>query len=306
MSAGVPRTSTGTPQAGFSLAELVIVIVLISILAGVTGNFIARPLEAYQDTARRATLVDVAESALRRMLRDVRLGLPNSVRVDPGGSVLELMQVAEGARYRGLPGDNGGGPAGDHTSTASPTDWLEFSGDTRWNVLGRLASLSFVYDTPLGAGHRVAVYTTGASVWSDAASDANPGVITPSATTITVRDDGDEDAIDLSASHTFRYESPRQRFYLVEGPVTYLCDTAAGTLTRYSGYTPTAAQPTAAGSPPLSSAASARLADRVAACSFRYDPGTSQRAGLLTLELRLSESGESVRLLQQAHVENVP
>jgi MSHA biogenesis protein MshO len=304
MSAGRSAAARGS-RGGFTLAELVIVIVLISILAGVTGNFIARPLEAYQDSARRATLVDVAESALRRMLRDVRLALPNSLRVDPGGGTFELLQVADGARYRRLPGNNGGG-SGNHTSPASPTDWLEFSGDTRWNVLGRLTSLTFTHDVPLAAGHRIAIYTTGASVWSDAATDADPGVITPAATTITLRDDGDEDAIELSASHTFRYESPSQRFYVVEGPVTYQCDTAAGTLTRYAAYTPTAAQPTAPGSPPLASAASARLADRLAACAFRYSPGTSQRAGLLTIELRLSDSGESVRLLQQAHVENVP
>ncbi len=48
------------------------------------------------------------------------------------------------------------------------------------------------------------------------------------------------------------------------------------------------------------------MASNVSACNFSYQPGTSQRAGLVTLRLQLNEDGEMVTLLHQIHVENAP
>jgi MSHA biogenesis protein MshO len=50
------------------------------------------------------------------------------------------------------------------------------------------------------------------------------------------------------------------------------------------------------------------MADNVDSCSFTYTPGTSQRAGLLTLDLTIRDpaTGEQIRLLHQVHVDNVP
>jgi MSHA biogenesis protein MshO len=53
---------------------------------------------------------------------------------------------------------------------------------------------------------------------------------------------------------------------------------------------------------------SALLIDNVSNCAFNYDPGTATRAGLVTIRITVEDSalGQSVTLLQQAHVENVP
>jgi MSHA biogenesis protein MshO len=48
------------------------------------------------------------------------------------------------------------------------------------------------------------------------------------------------------------------------------------------------------------------MAKNVSACNFSYQPGTSQRAGLVTLRLQITEDGESVTLLHQIHVDNAP
>ncbi len=288
-------------QAAFSLVELTVVIALGAIVAGMVTGFIARPMQGYRDVTVRATLVDVAETALRRMSRDVHAALPNSLRVSVDGRSLELLHTVDGARYRRGPGDDGSG-----TPHGLPEDRLEFVADAEFNVLGRFANLAFSYGTPLPAGTRLAVYTTGGAVWTDAATSPDPATITPAATRITITADGDEDHVTLSAPHRFRFESPRQRLSVVDGPVSYRCDLAAGTLTRYSGYAAASAQPTDPALPPLDTAAAARAADRLSDCRFTYDPGTPSRAGLVTIRLEVTEGDERVRLLHQVHVENSP
>jgi len=289
--------------AGTTLVEMVVVLVIAAILSSAMAVFGARSMEGYRALTRRAMLIDAAEGALRRIGRDVRRALPNSIRIDGSGRVLELLHAADGARYRRRPGTNPG-----PVSHSAASDRLSFTaaGDTRFNLLGRLDALSFSYGTPLPAGTRLAIYPTSAGVYADAATAANPGVITPAATQATIWDDSDEDQIELSASFQFRYESPRQRLYLVDTPITYLCDLTGQTLTRYSGYAIAQAQPTAPSAAPLSSAASALVTDHVTACTFTYQPGTSQRAGLVTMEMQIAQAGEQVRLLHQVHVENAP
>ena len=290
------------PETGFTLFEMVLVVAISSIIAGMLNSFIRRPMEAYRDMERRATLVDVAETALRRMARDVRASLPNSLRVSGDKRSLEILHLADGARYREDPGTNPT-TSEDHTD---PNDWLSFSGDTQFNILGRLSHLDPNYGQALTAGTRLAIYNTSTNVYTDAATSANPGVITPAATTITVTDDVDEDKLTLSSSFEFLLRSPRQKVYVIDSPVSYICDLTGETITRYGSYNINAIQPTDPGVAPLSTAASALVTNRVEACEFLYDPGTPSRAGLLTIALTLSEAGEQIRLFQQVHVNNTP
>jgi MSHA biogenesis protein MshO len=297
------RVSRGAgSEAGVTLIELVVVIAISAILAGAVTAFMARSMTGYVDSRIRAALVDSADGALGRAKREVRLALPNSVRISPDGRVLEILHIVDGARYRRAAGVNPGGV--DHSAAS---DWLSFtSADSQWNVLGRFPFLTFTYGTALPAGTRLAVYSTSSAVWSEAAAGLSPASITPAATTVTISNDGDEDQLTLSASFSFALESPRQRLYLVDGPVTFRCDLTAKTLTRFSGYTPTGAQPTDPAAAPLLAASQALLASSVSSCQFRYDAGTATRAGLVSLALGLSQGTEQVNLLEQVHVENVP
>jgi len=71
------RTQT---QQGFTLVELVITIVISTIVVSFVSLFISGPVMGFADQTRRARLVDAADAALRRIGRDVRRALPNSVR----------------------------------------------------------------------------------------------------------------------------------------------------------------------------------------------------------------------------------
>jgi MSHA biogenesis protein MshO len=94
--------------------------------------------------------------------------------------------------------------------------------------------------------------------------------------------------------------------YLVSGPVSYVCDTSAGTLTRYSGYTISATQSVTAASLLSAGAIAARIAADVGACQFTYTTGTAQRNSLVTLTTQLTRSGESVQLLHEVQLANAP
>ena len=202
-------------QGGFSLVELVIVIVLIGILGVGLSRLLAIPFASYRDLGRRAQLVDFADAASRRIARDLRRALPNSVRVAAGGETIEFLRAVDGARYRQEAGDNGGG--NDHSTSS---DILSFVGDTDFNILGTFQHLAFTPGVALASGHRIAIYNTGSAVYANAASDANPGVITPDETDLTITNDGDEHQVNLSVSHRFSYESPDQRLYVVDTPIT--------------------------------------------------------------------------------------
>lgn len=91
-----------SPVSGFTLVELIIVIVITGILAIVAAALIRGPVEGYFAQANRADLVDMAQQALNEMATDIRGALPNSVRVS-GSNALELIHVVDGARYRSGP-----------------------------------------------------------------------------------------------------------------------------------------------------------------------------------------------------------
>jgi MSHA biogenesis protein MshO len=74
-----------------TLVELVITISISSIVVAFMAIFIVTPMNAYSAQARRAELVDDADSALRFVGRDLRASLPNSVRVAVSGSVTALL-----------------------------------------------------------------------------------------------------------------------------------------------------------------------------------------------------------------------
>lgn len=292
-------------SAGLSLIEMVTVISLTGVLSVGLAQLLRHPMNGYVAVSRRTELVALADLAISRMTRDLRSALPNSVRIAGGGTVLELLHSTSGARYRRDPGINDpGGPAEQDHSAA--TDWLSFGGDQRFNVLGRFQDLPVAYGTALAAGHRVAIYPTGVNVWAEAAASASPGVITPATTTLTVFDDGDEDQIRLSSAHRFRFTSPNARLFIVDTPVTYLCDPTDASLWRIDRYPVAASQPTNRAVSPLGAGSAQRASDRVEQCRFSYVPGSPTRAGLVTIEIALENNGERVRLLQQVQVQNAP
>ncbi len=274
------------------------VIALMGILVSIVAAFIVRPVEGYRDLARRAALAEAAESALRRMQRDIRTALPNSVRITntASGYTLELVPVLDAGRYN----ESGGGAAAS----------LNFGGDADFDIQHCFRNPA----TKTTAGIRLVLNNQGTglyNVYNDAASGVGvQSIITPaigmtiSITSATCPASGN-DHINLSSAHDFRNaQSPNRQLYVVTTALSYLCDTTAGTLTRYYNYAITATQPVTAADFVALNASSALAANRVTACSVASSTVDVRNRALVTLMLTLAESDEQIRLIHQVQVDN--
>lgn len=300
-------------HSGFTLMEMIVVIVLTGILGTILAQIISRPISGFIDTSRRAELVDIAEVAQRRMTREIRLALPNSLRLRNdssggltncnagGGSTcsVEFLRTLDGGRYRAKPGTGppsvcAGSPEQDRLSFNASSDCFE--------VLGPLANI------PAAGGNQTAcmqgtadclvIYNTGQQQANAYNGDNIAGITAATADSITFDISG-------GAVTSFPFESPRQRFHIVDMPVSYVCDSAAGILTREADYTITPGQSLNPGG------TVSILANNITSCTFTYNPGTSTRNGLLSVDIRMSTEDtqgttNNVRLVEQIQVPNIP
>jgi MSHA biogenesis protein MshO len=274
------------PTRGFTLVEAVMVIAITGVVAAMVASFVRKPVDAYVDLARRAELTDTADGALRRIARELRTALPNSVRVDATGSFIEFLPVRSAGRYRAVQTAAGGG------------DILDFGSgsDASFDVLGPpVAAL---------AGDQLVVHNLGLS-GADAYEGTSRRALTSTGAALSSL------AYTLGGSQ-FPFASPNQRFHIVATPVSFVCAPVAGgagTLRRYGGYTIQATQPASTGAAPLSGLSgdhNALLAGSVSGCSFTYGSSSTARNAVVTLRLTLTGGGESITLLQQVQVENSP
>ncbi len=272
---------------GFTLIELVIVILLIGILSGVIFTVLRGPMQAYIDVEKRTRMVDIADTALQRMTREIRLALPNSIRV-PVATTVEFLRTLDGGRYRAKPGGAGpavcGGPvAQDRLKFSSSADCFE--------VMGSLNNFALI-DTSgtclASSSDCLVIYNTGQLNANAYAGDNVADITGATANSIT-----------FANAPPFPFKSPRQRFFIVDTPVSFVCDLGIPKdVKRYDNY-------------PVGGAVGTGnlLVNQVTACNFSYNAGSATRAGLVTLSITISDptlAGASVTLLQQVHVDNQP
>jgi MSHA biogenesis protein MshO len=302
---------------GVTLIELVVAMVVLAIVMALVTYFVL-PVRQAVDVAIRAELTDAADNALQRITREVRLSLPNSVRVASaaGSTYLEFLPSATAGRYRA---DGGGASSGtDCPATGSlgqpSSDQLSFGiADTCFKSIGSVqncAPLPQACDVVVAGNDFVVLNNLGPGF-------ANQDAYLTASTNkrrITARDPEPTRVRITLAAGTFtatEHDSPGKRFYVVPGngatllPVTYEC-TGAGTLLRRTGYAMTETQAAS-----FAGGTAALLAAGVTQCAFDYLPNVAPQAGLLTLRLGLSRARsdggtETVSLYHSVHVVNVP
>lgn len=278
---------------GFTLIEVITVMVLIGALAGISALFIVEPFRAVDDMRRRAELVDEAQLITERMAREIRTALPNSVRIDSGGgrTGLEIVSTRTGGRYRRLHAPGGGGATLNRTQ---PSDTFDALGGLPG--IGEVVTGSGGIDCATGNGDCINIYNTGQMNLNIYDDDNISKIVSTTDNAGTDRITHDNGGI----TPAFRQHSPQQRFFVVDNVISFICDGAADRMQRYSGYGfDTSQQLTPGGTVAL-------MGRDVTACSFTYDQGTSSRSGLVTIDITIERDGETVRLFHQVHVMNAP
>jgi len=229
-------------------------------------------------------------AALRQFAREVRLALPNSLRVASNAThyYIEFILTTSGGRYRD-PSD--GSTGGSFLSFSSTTD-------VAFDALGP--------NPAIAAGDFIVVYNLGPDYApADAYTTPSPGgnraqVSSVAGNTVTL-------ATNPFAAAAPPLPSPSSRFHVVPSAVkavTYECPRSIpGDVTRYWNYGFNASAP-----PPAPGGSSA-IAISNATCEVSYSQNVSFRNALLSIKLTVTDattSGESVTLFQQIHMDNSP
>jgi len=286
------------------MVELIIVIVIGAVMAATMAVFLPPAFRSYVDTRVRADLGDQTDTALRRMLRDVRQAVPNSLRI-PASTCFEVVPARSGGRYRmnadvshdsGVCTASGGATCAAYVDSAAATSTFD--------------SLTTLSTLP-GVGDFVVIDNQNPNdVYAGVNRSAITAVATPPSATqgkhrLTIN------ALQVPLGYA------GGRFMVVpnsQQAVFYYCigadDTlnangdGKGTLYRRKAYGFNAAYPAAC---PVDTTADV-IATRVRKCSFVYDAnqGATQQSGFLWLEISIARNNETAHLAVGAHVMNVP
>jgi len=279
-------------QQGFTLVELIIVIVLTGIIGGVLTMMVVPAIQSYLAVSQRATLTNLADTALRTVAVDVRRAVPNSLRLGDA-QCLELVPTIDGGRFRSAPDAERPGAA--YINEAEPGD--------AFDVL-----------TPFtGAPEAGDVIVVGNRSQNDIYGQTNVAVVTGIGAPPDPKLGQARVQLDRQFQIPQGYDGARFSVVAAERQiVTYRCTagldaktgSGSGTLVRLNGDSLGAA-PACNGPVP---AGAALVASHVESCNFVFyaNAGATQDSGFVQMQLTLTNKGQSVPLTVGAHVSNVP
>jgi MSHA biogenesis protein MshO len=268
----------------FTLVELVMVMVVISILAAGSVKFISQSAQGLVDSAERQSLASTASIAVEKILRQVRRALPNSVREfdDEGNSCIEFVPILHSSEYLSVPIASAG---------------TDFEAIAFFDAVGGESGFVAIY--PISED---SIYGT------DPATVRNVSTTTASASAVGIPA-ANLQTITFSSSSSYRFPtgSPSKRFFLISQPISF-CEDASGRLWRYQNY---GFHPDSRSSIPTSGVNRTLIADslEVNSLSFNISPPQLQRNAVVRMSLvivRSSLNDESIDISQEVQLRNVP
>lgn len=251
---------------GFTLIELIAVVVILSIIGALGFGFVASTLESYNTTINRGKLAAKGRAALERMARQIRAAVPNSVRVN--GQCVEFLPVAGGGNYIGeLPDINNGASASATIATA--THSVDF-GTARYVVVGGLLETDIYGSTP---GSLATLSTRSAN------------------------------SLTLSAVKVWERNSIRSRFFLADDPQAFCINGA--NLEFYESYLePSSSNGNPIGE--ASATVSLLSENVAEDTPFTLSPGSEDRNAVLTINISFTEGADTIALSHEVFIRNVP
>ncbi|WP_037336933.1 prepilin-type N-terminal cleavage/methylation domain-containing protein [Saccharospirillum impatiens] len=262
-------------QSGFTLTELIIVIVLLGIISVIPISFIRYSAQGALDTANRQRLAMAAGVISEQISRDMRTALPGSVRLSADSRCLEYLPILASTVYRNAP-----------IRSARPS----------FPVLA-------LSDGADSAGHAV-IYPYAATT-DELYSPTTPGVLSPMTVTLPTGSGTVILSFD-SGNHQFITDSPIRRVFVVNTPVTFCQE--GRFVYRYSDY---GFQTTVGAALPDTFTDGREVIGaplQPNSLLFNVVPPSLQRNGLVTFEFAVQsdQSAERIYVAQEVQLRNVP
>lgn len=278
----MPSSRQRAANAGFTLLELVTVLVLLGIALVGVSTLLGNMSGIYLQSAEREKLLGESRFVLERLNRELRDAVPNSLRVNntAGWSCLEFVPFTAVARYRNIV------LAPD---TSSTMDVVSMESD--FNPAAGQWLLVFPQQD-------VEIYATSAQKVQLHASPLS--------------NDGDSNSftyrLQLAQAFGFGAASPARRLYLLDAPVSYCA--LGNEIRRYQGYALQSNQPVP-GSGLSNGALMARnLVNNLNTQPlFVLAPPALTRNSLVQIQLEMAAAQDAGTVLSYSHlvqVSNVP
>jgi len=268
-------------QRGFTLIEMIMVIIVLSAVSIGVSSFVHFGIDIYRDAVGRDKQIGDSRFLIERLTRELREALPNSVRVsdeDGKPNCLEFVPIVASSSYIDiavLPESLSDSPQ----VVLPAADVPLTAGD---KIVIYPLEPDEIYVSPSGVSGKV--FSLGAGVPARAIT----GVVTAN--------------LSLSKPVRFAADSPTERYYIVKDAVSYCVEGA--NIKRYSGYWQAGLQlspPTSAGSTGVLMAE-----NQVNNKPFVYHHDSLTRSAMVQLNFEFSYDDEKLKLYHEVHVVNVP
>lgn len=210
-------------NAGFTLIELVVTLVISGILAIGTVAFISRTVEGLDSAASRNKLASAGRTAISRMSLELHNAMPNSIRTagGSGDQCIEFIPVRAATTYIDPAFANPGTVSFDVVDFVEENAvFLPAAPPSLYAVIYP-RNINQVYDGDNGTAALPAVFNNRRPVQA-ISSIANHASI------------ADLSTVTLTTAHRFRRRSPNERFFVVTQPVSFCI--VGENLYRYTNY----------------------------------------------------------------------
>ena len=280
---------------GFSLVELILVIILLGIVSTLSLGFLRNGAEMYAQSADRERLLSQSRFVIERLTRELRNALPNSVRISSDGRCVEFIPLKFAGRYTELPGVN----------AATALDMTFFSGQS--NSVTNFSSL-------ISEGDFITVYPTQPEHYYN-----KNRTLELKAATAVAESSGQRVTLEFNSATLigFPQASPNQRFFIWDFPVRYCLLAKSATqnndlydIYRFSDYGVIQQEPQVSD---LDKASGSLMATDIVFNStvslkpFTYEDGVLKRSSVVHVVLSFSSNfADDLFFNQEIHSPNVP
>ncbi|MCP3128640.1 PilW family protein [Shewanella sp. KJ2020] len=274
-----------TSTRGFTLVEMVTVILILGILVVGVSSFIIFGTRIFVESSSVDQVLSQSRFAVERMTRELRSALPSSVRITSDSltyQCVEFVPIEASTTYLSMP--------------IAPNA-TALTGTVILNTTDKIKENQYIWIYPL----------TDSDVYNSARQKrAQIKAITPSDTI------DNQVTLTFIASTRFAEASPRQRIYFASAPVSYCFQKAAASneliLQRYTGYQFNNSQPR-----PIDMGTGVLMAQNMVN-SFTNSsdlpmiltPSTLVNNAMVHLQPRFTVNGETFQYRHQVQVINVP